>query len=497
MTAEVTVTKDTGGVAAAEPVKWTILVYQASDNNLSEESVYALKEIKKKGTTDGTTAGGGARFKVNVFALIDPVGRGSMPRHIRIRGAGGKLQDDTLSEGPFKLDDEIDTGNPQTLINFLTLGIQQFPADHYMVILSGHGGGVSEGFLLRDEERPLSQIPSSLPIGELRGVFDNTKIKEALAGKKINILGFDACMMSMVEVCYELRDLDTLEFVVGAEGFSLNAGWPLDEIVEVIKNDRNIEPLQLAKRIVKEYADFYHDYFIGGLSSDQAVVRLGLIDELRKRIDTLAGALIEKFRQEHEEHKLLPDARMTYDERGRVFQDAIILAHWAAQAYNGEQCVDLADFCGLLVQRLEVLLKQGANVSAIIQACESVINLISPPGAGKVVEANCYTGAAFQYSNGISIYFPWSAINTSPTYKELAFGKNSRWPEFLAEYAKATKRRSRFKGFLDEERHRSTPPYGKGPEGTVLSMRNPPTYYNPEHECTTPDSEPGKREAGD
>jgi len=33
--------------------KWTILIYQAGDNNLSEEMVYALNEMKKVGTGTG------------------------------------------------------------------------------------------------------------------------------------------------------------------------------------------------------------------------------------------------------------------------------------------------------------------------------------------------------------------------------------------------------------------------------------------------------------
>src|SRR5687768_9073014 len=52
--------------------KWIVLVYQAGDNNLSEEMVYALKEMRRIGTTPEFKERG------RVLALFDP--RGVPPR---------------------------------------------------------------------------------------------------------------------------------------------------------------------------------------------------------------------------------------------------------------------------------------------------------------------------------------------------------------------------------------------------------------------------------
>jgi hypothetical protein len=166
-----------------------------------------------------------------------------------------------------------------------------------MLVLSGHGAGAMEGFLM-DEERPLSLIPSSFPITKLKKVFDDKKLKRKLGRRKINILGFDACLMSMAEICYELRDIEILDLAIGSEGFSLNAGWPQDRIVRKIKDEPGIEPLALAKYIVKEHASFYSDYHLGGLSTDLTAVRLGRTDNLKGEIDALARAMIRKFDEE-------------------------------------------------------------------------------------------------------------------------------------------------------------------------------------------------------
>src|SRR5262249_11345272 len=94
---------------------------------------------------------------------------------------------------------ETNTGAPVTIYNFMSFCVQEFPAKHYMVVLSGHGGGTEPDFLMKDES-PLG----SLTIPELKQAF--VDIQGDLKGQKIDILGFDSCLMSMAEVCYELRE---------------------------------------------------------------------------------------------------------------------------------------------------------------------------------------------------------------------------------------------------------------------------------------------------
>ena len=101
-----------------------------------------------------------------------------------------------------------------------------------MVILAGHGAGTEEDFLLRDETTPAkkgirpSNPTSSLSMRELQKVFE--KVKEELK-IKIDILGMDVCLMSMIEVCYELNGL--VEYLVSSESYSPTAGWPYRQIL--------------------------------------------------------------------------------------------------------------------------------------------------------------------------------------------------------------------------------------------------------------------------
>ncbi len=412
--------------------EWTVLIYLAGDNNLSEECVYILKEIKRVAPPAPPKGGRSPETSsVHVVAQFDPLGRGNPSRRFHIEYSDGELEDDELYYSR-KL--ETDTGSPSALLEFLLETIEWYPARQYMLVLSGHGAGVLQNFFLQDEERPLSSIPSTFPVPALRRVFRSARLKHALGDYKIDILGFDACMMSMTEVCYQLRDIDVLNLVVGSEGFSLNSGWPMDRILGYLQSLPPAPPATktsvttVAKKIVDIFTNFYHDYYLGGLSVDQSVIDLSKIGKLRDEIDRLALAMLKAMHTESPK----PDR---YDEKGRPFQDALLLAHWAAQSYNGEQCVDLYDFCNLLQKRV----REDRREESVWSCCKRIMEFLTE-GDDRIIKRSCYAGAAFQHSHGISIYFPWGDYDVTPGYNELDFYDHSKWDEFLKRYLKVTKR---------------------------------------------------------
>src|SRR5215813_309676 len=142
-----------------------------------------------------------------------------------IRAAGRTLRSESLDEANLEssseldqvITDDTDTGSPITLYNFISLCLEKYPADHYMVVLSGHAGGTQRDYLLKDESSS-----GSLTFNELKQVFK--RIKADRKGELIDIVGMDNCQMSMVEVCYELRGL--AQVVVGCESYSPASGWP-------------------------------------------------------------------------------------------------------------------------------------------------------------------------------------------------------------------------------------------------------------------------------
>ncbi|MEP7339071.1 MAG: clostripain-related cysteine peptidase [Acidobacteriota bacterium] len=105
--------------------KWTVMVYFAADNDLDDIAFENLRQMKQ--------AGSNSQF--NILAQLDSRGIGKTVR-FRIRDQRTTLDEDTLS-----VEDEINTGLGSELTNFVKWGMELCPAEHYMLIIWGHGEG--------------------------------------------------------------------------------------------------------------------------------------------------------------------------------------------------------------------------------------------------------------------------------------------------------------------------------------------------------------------
>jgi Clostripain family len=509
---------------------WTVMVYLAGDNNLSEECVFALTEMRKAGSNSD----------IHVIAQFDPNGdflpthryainrnrRKVDPQSVMPNGSqngnNDHLSNDIIDEARFNertrevhfrreskranslaafrhqerkriaarklgagsaniavpvveeedVTNDTDTGSPITLYNFLSYCIQEYPADHYMAVLSGHAGGTERDFLLKDES-----TAGSLTFNELKGVFKELKEND-LEGRVIDIVGMDNCLMSMGEICYELKDL--VQVLVGCESYSPASGWPYREIlkrmqVELLSGTSSVA--SFAKAIVEEYANFYADYWLGGTSVAQSALDVNQVSKLKELVDVLAKELETALTKEDQEsHANGQDSRL------HQLKDAVILAHWEAQSYNGEQFVDLYDFCDCLEKRLPN--------GPITEACKILKGFIS----NEFILRSCYSGAVYQYSYGVSIYFPWAQVANS--YENLDFVKDSGgagWGSFLHSYTALTRREPRggdATSKLSEANStqpqkvrktsdRKTSDRGMVTGNPIQSMRNPPVVFVP------------------
>jgi hypothetical protein len=240
--------------------------------------------------------------------------------------------------------------------------------------------------------------------------------------------------MSMAEICYELRGF--ADFLVGCETYSPASGWPYRQILERLKNDfvdskgaeRKAVAAEVAKSIVDEYTNYYAPYWMSGLSVAQSALDLSKVEDLRSLVNKLGTILEKELLEEYE-----PDTEKRLNEKHQhPFRDALVLAHWEAQSYNGELFVDLYDFCDCLESRV--------SSREVLEACTSLKEFIEH----QFVVRSCFSGAAYQYSYGISIYFPWSEVASS--YSNIDFVQQSLglgWGSFLTAYTLITRREPR------------------------------------------------------
>jgi hypothetical protein len=356
-------------------------VYFAGDRDLSEAMLLSLKQLYRAGRGRGC----------NVVAQFNPVD--SPPRRFQIEdldvdGRLGRLGRAIPCAG-------------KTLESFVTCAIGENPSDHYLLILSGHGSGV-----VGKRTHEPGFAPGAARTLDLGPILESVRRS---TGRVVDVLGIDACFMSMCEVCWELRG--AVRFLVASEGLAPQYGWPYHRILELFRDDRVPVPREVASAIVGRYLRYRSDFDLAGQSVDLSACDVDKTNRLAKAVRRLSRAM---------------EARL----RDRAFRDALVLSHWKAQSYKSEQYVDLWDFCDLLEEH------SGAARSQ----CQAVKSAISDRDHG-VVEKSVFHGPGYQHSHGLSIYFPWSSV--SPQYRNHRFAEATGWLDFLTKYVGATRREMR------------------------------------------------------
>jgi hypothetical protein len=223
-----------------------------------------------------------------------------------------------------------------------------------------------------------------------------------LIGRKIDIVGFDACLMSMIEVAYQIKD--AAELSVGSEESEPNEGWPYDRILKALTSKPSMSPAELAGTITREYLSSY-----GREEVTLSAANLSALDPLARAIDGLAKKLQDAIRDD-------------------LTSAAITTARLRAQEYSPpyDDYCDLIDVC--------LLISHYVGKPGIASACEEVTT-----AAAKAIIEHGSRGARMANSHGLSIYFPKKRLCS--LYSGLDFARNSAWPAFVSDYlAAATKR---------------------------------------------------------
>lgn len=248
---------------------WTFLVYGAADNNLAAFIAADLNELESVGSSE----------QVNFLAFLDTPQGAS--RHYL------KRDDDLFNlTSPMVTLGEVDSGSPESLEDFISWGIAEFPARNYAVVVSGHGGGVPR-VIAPDAASGNAMRPADL-LAALSRIPSDT-------GERLGLVGADACMIQTIEFAYELRDVTA--GMVGSENTEPGEGWPYARIADELTADPAMDPTELGNRIARAYADAqpqHGDYTIAnigmkGFSGQEQGIRFA--DELSELATLLTSRL--------------------------------------------------------------------------------------------------------------------------------------------------------------------------------------------------------------
>lgn len=411
----------TASAAARKP--WTFLVYLAGENNLEQAGVDDLGEMKTVGTQDG----------VNVVAQFD---RPSGATRYLLRKGTALARDAVATVGA------QNTGDPAALLAFVRWGVQTFPAERVALVLWNHGQGwddtdIYAGERLRDARRPRrirralfrtsveraaalqargGEVSRAILLDDgAKDFLDNIEMKSVLAatrkllGRKVELLGMDACLMSMVEVGYQVRG--AVAFAVGSEETEPGDGWPYGEILRALAAEPGMTGAELGRVVVDRYLRSYQR---SREAVTQSLCDLSGAARVAGAVKELGAALTAALAD--------PKARAAVtDARSRV------------QRYEVRDNVDLADLCHLLGDAQDV-------PAGVKSAAANVVAALLPPASdGAFVASSGWLGDAMKHSNGAAIYFPTERV--SPLYAKLDWARASGWGRFLESYLSAIRER--------------------------------------------------------
>jgi len=368
----------------ARPPKreWAILVYIAADNNLSDAGLKDIQEMCAAGSAPDLYVG----------VEIDTYGEhtGSIRYEITEPDFTGKAHRTVIERLA-----EKNTGDPAVLKAFIKWGDKRYPAQNRLLVVGGHG----VGFRSPVRDIAYDDFGSSLNMAEMEGALKGAGIK----GKnKLQILGFDACLMNMIEIAHHFKD--QAEIIVGSQHTEPGDGWPYREVLNKAKKAKKAKNADaLADGIVKDYIKDYRKRGIKNVT--QSAVQTKKTEAVIKALDTLGNALCANFAQIKKDLKSV-----------RIQTQTFYMADY----------IDLIHFSEQLIRKI--------NIPAIAKAAQKVID-----AAKAAIISNKKYGSMVANANGLSVWFPPTSriyFKNRAKYMELHCNDSKKfgWTTFLDKY---------------------------------------------------------------
>lgn len=231
--------------------EWTILVYMAADNSLTEQAIQDIIEMERATVSS----------QVNIIVQLDPNSRYPDPRARRYKIRHNKS--DYIASPVLEYLGIIDSGDYRNLAAFVNWGVKKYPSHKLSLIIWSHGSGWSRSGDSPDrgicpDQTHFNQI--SIAGGQFKKAFD-------LFSRKIDILLLDACLMMSMEVITEIYH--KTNYIIGSENLTPYEGFPYQEIFD--NWSVNYSSSQIAANMVKLYGE---SHLPGGSQNQNNMTRM-------------------------------------------------------------------------------------------------------------------------------------------------------------------------------------------------------------------------------
>lgn len=416
---------------------WLVLLYQDADDKILEQDIFVdLNEAEKVGSGPN----------LNIVAQIDrfQAGYSGDGNWTGTRRYFVRQDDDLNAVGSDLVEDlgEANMSSGDTLVDFVTWAVANYPAEKVVLILSDHGMGWPGGWSdptsrVSGGEVPLqSALGDHLYMDELDQALE--EIRQLTGIEKFELLGMDACLMGHIEVMSALAP--HARYAVLSQETEPSLGWAYTSFLSELSKDTSIDGGQLGQLIVDSY-----------IVDDQRIVDEEARRDLASSGSPLgslfgpvsvpsAAQLTRQFEQNITltalDLQALPGLINSLNALAVSLQEAdqryVAQARSYAQSFTSifgqdvpASYIDLGNFVSLVAKN-----SGKRNIAEAVDQLQAALD--------QVVIAN-KTGPRVPDANGISIYFPNSQLYQSPmagpeSYTGIAdrFASESLWDDFLA-----------------------------------------------------------------
>lgn len=395
---------------------WTILYYLAGNNNISQDMILKAARLEQTGSNKDVNIAvqmaqpedspypGVTRFKIEK----NP-GRVRIPKitETRVYGAGSNFKKSELPQLVSPQLEKIDNAAmnaPKVLKDFITWGMKNFPADHYLVVMMDHG----YGFVGTVEDNRQDKVLSLPEINQaLKGAQEET-------GKKIDILGLDSCLMQQAETAYQLRD--HADYLLASEEVEYPLGMPEGSMAKRLQEELKkgeVTPADAAKILVDE----------AGKAQDAmktiSAIDLKQMNNVKDKTNALAKELQKSSLSKAEVENIIKN---TYN--------------YCQVLPDEKLCIDYRDLSHFAKQ---IIASEGAG-DGLKSAAKELVESI-----GSAVVAEAHVDGEVGAAGGLSIYLPGngmlekydrqdtgqSFINPRQIYMETDWAKDTQWDEWV------------------------------------------------------------------
>lgn len=179
--------------------------------------------------------------------------------------------------------EQANMGKSETLEDFLTWGISNYPSDKYGLVFWDHGNGCLGG-VCNDE----NYFFDSLELPEIDNALNTISNK---MDKKFEFIGCDACLMANFSTAGLFSKY--ANYMYGSEEIEPSGGWNYVSLLESVINDNEIGGKELGINLCEGY---YAKSLVSKRSAiaTMACFDLSLFDELNESFNKLSKELIKK-----------------------------------------------------------------------------------------------------------------------------------------------------------------------------------------------------------